>query len=47
MGVAEEPEAATLQIERLHRGFEELSDGDRAVIEDMIGALKTRARKAS
>lgn len=47
VGVAEEPEAGTLQIERLHRGFEDLSDGDRAVVEDMIKALKARTDKAS
>ena len=47
VGVAEEPEAATLQIERLHRGFEDLSDGDRAVVEEMIKALKARTDKAS
>lgn len=47
VGKAEEPDAARLQVERLHRGFEDLSDNDRAVIEDMIKALKARADRAS
>lgn len=47
VGVAEEPDAARLQIDRLNRGFEELSENDRAVVEDMIKALKARAGKAS
>ena len=47
VGDAEEPNAASLQVERLHRGLEGLSDGDRAVVEDMIRSLKARADKAS
>ena len=46
VGNADEPDAAALQIERLHRGFEDLSEGDRAVVEDMIKSLRTRAKKA-
>ncbi|WP_135507621.1 helix-turn-helix domain-containing protein [Roseovarius aestuariivivens] len=47
VGHAEEPDAASLQIERLHRGLEDLSERDRAVVEDMIKALRARADEAS
>lgn len=46
IGAADEPDAARLQVERVHRGLEDLSEGDRAVVEDMIRALKARADKA-
>ncbi|MDW3116890.1 helix-turn-helix transcriptional regulator [Roseovarius pacificus] len=47
VGAAEEPDAASLQVGRLHRELEDLSDGDRAIVEDMIKSLKMRASKAS
>lgn len=46
VGMADEPDASALQIERLNRGFEELSEGDRAVVEQMINALKARAEQS-
>ena len=46
VGMADEPDASALQIERLNRGFEELSGGDRAVVEQMINALKARAEQS-
>lgn len=45
VGKDDEPDAAYLQIERLHRGFEELSEGDRTVVEQMIQSLKARAEQ--
>ena len=45
IGDDDEPDTATLQIERLHRGFESLSDGDRTVVEQMIKSLKERAEQ--
>jgi transcriptional regulator with XRE-family HTH domain len=43
VGEADEPDAAQLQIERLHRGLDDLTDRDRAIVEDMIKAMKARA----
>lgn len=45
IGDDDEPDTTTLQIERLHRGFEGLSDGDRTVVEQMIKSLKIRAEQ--
>ncbi len=42
VGEAEEPGADALQIARIHRGLEELSVRDRAVVEDTIRAMKAR-----
>ncbi len=42
VGDADEPKSEALQIERLHRGLDELSDRDRNVVEDMIKAMKAR-----
>ncbi|AXI41775.1 helix-turn-helix domain-containing protein [Sulfitobacter sp. SK011] len=46
VGEEEEPGAEALQIERLHRGFENLSEGDRSVVEQMVKALKERSAKS-
>ncbi len=45
IGNENEPDAVSLQIARLHRGFEELSEGDRTVVEQMIKSLKARAEQ--
>ncbi|QIE45215.1 helix-turn-helix transcriptional regulator [Pseudohalocynthiibacter aestuariivivens] len=42
IGKEEEPDAKALQIERIHRGLEDLSERDRAVVEQTIRAMKTR-----
>ncbi|MFD1156565.1 helix-turn-helix domain-containing protein [Roseovarius aestuarii] len=42
VGEDDEPDADTLQIERIHRGLEDLSRRDRAIVEDTIRAMKTR-----
>ncbi len=42
VGEADEPGTDALQIERIHRGLEELSERDRAVVEDTIRAMKAR-----
>ncbi|WP_299847844.1 helix-turn-helix transcriptional regulator [uncultured Roseovarius sp.] len=42
VGEDDEPDADTLQIERIHRGLEDLSPRDRAIVEDTIRAMKTR-----
>jgi transcriptional regulator with XRE-family HTH domain len=46
-GNAAEPEAADLQVDRIHRGLEELSDRDREIVEQMIAAMKQKAPGAS
>lgn len=46
VGAEDEPGAKELQVQRLHRGFEELSRGDRAVVEQMVKALKDRATES-
>ncbi|MET4806786.1 helix-turn-helix transcriptional regulator [Limibacillus sp. MBR-115] len=47
VGGGVEPDADALQVARLHRGLEELTAGDRKVVEQMIEALKDRARETS
>ncbi len=42
IGEEEEPDANSLQIERIHRGLEDLTERDRAVVEDTIRAMKMR-----
>lgn len=41
-GDAQEPEPEAMQVERIHRGLDELSDRDRDVVEDMIRLMKTK-----
>ncbi|MGR3743027.1 MAG: helix-turn-helix domain-containing protein, partial [Pseudooceanicola nanhaiensis] len=41
-GDAAEPEKADMQIERINRGLDELSDRDRGIVEQMIEAMKTK-----
>lgn len=43
VGEEEEPNADTLQIERIHRGLETLSPRDRAIVEETIRAMKERS----
>jgi transcriptional regulator with XRE-family HTH domain len=43
-GEAQEPEASDLQVERIHRGLDDLSDRDRDIVEQMIA---TMAQKSS
>ncbi|SEM20084.1 Helix-turn-helix domain-containing protein [Roseovarius azorensis] len=43
VGQADEPDAERLQIERLHRGLDDLTDRDREIVEEMIKVLKARA----
>jgi len=42
-GEATEPEAKDLQVDRIHRGLEELSVRDREIVEQMIVAMKHSA----
>ena len=42
VGEEEEPDANALQIERIHRGLEDLSERDRAIVEETINAMKAR-----
>lgn len=46
-GDAEEPGAGDLQIERVHRGLEELSERDREIVEQMIEAMKRKSSEAT
>ena len=43
VGEEEEPDADTLQIERIHRGLEDLSERDRAIVEETIRVMKARS----
>ncbi len=43
VGKEEEPDADALQIERIHRGLEDLSERDRAIVEETIRAMKARS----
>lgn len=40
VGEEEEPDARTLQVERIHRGLENLSERDRAIVEDTVRAMQ-------
>lgn len=46
-GAAQEPEASELQIDRIHRGLEALTDRDREIVEQMIEAMKQKTPGAS
>ena len=46
-GDADEPDAGTLQVERIHRGLEDLTDRDRQVVEHMIETLRQSAPSKS
>ncbi|MEJ6391237.1 helix-turn-helix domain-containing protein [Gymnodinialimonas ulvae] len=46
-GDAEEPGAGDLQIERVHRGLDELSVRDREIVEQMIEAMKRKSSEAT
>ena len=39
-GDDQEPEPKSMQVERIHRGLDELSDRDRGVVEKMIQSMK-------
>lgn len=39
-GDSQEPDPGTMQVERIHRGLDDLSDRDRAVVEKMIQSMK-------
>jgi len=41
-GAAEAPSAAALQVERIHRGLDQLSDRDREIIEAMIASMQQK-----
>ena len=41
-GSGEEPDAKELQVGRLNRGFEELSDRDRDIVEQMIKSMRLK-----
>jgi transcriptional regulator with XRE-family HTH domain len=41
-GDEDQPDPKTLKVDRIHRDLDELSDRDRAVVEDMIRVLKQR-----
>ena len=41
-GTSAEPDDETLQIERIHRGLEGLSERDRAVVEDLIRTMRSK-----
>ncbi|WP_137702229.1 helix-turn-helix domain-containing protein [Marimonas lutisalis] len=42
IGEAAEPNAETIQIKRIHRGLESLSERDRAIVEETIHAMQKR-----
>ena len=41
-GSSAEPDDEALQIERIHRGLEGLSERDRAVVEDLIRTMRSK-----
>lgn len=41
-GSLAEPDDEALQIERIHRGLEGLSDRDRSVVEDLIRTMRSK-----
>lgn len=43
VGDEDEPDADALQVERIHRGLEALSERDRGIVEDTIRAMKARS----
>lgn len=46
-GQEPEPDASGLQIDRIHRGLENLSDRDREIVEQMIQAMKQKTPGAA
>ena len=46
-GESGEPGADDLQVERIHRGLDELSDRDRQIVEQMIEAMKQKSSGAT
>lgn len=46
-GDAAEPGAENLQIERIHRGLDKLSDRDRKIVENLIQSMGSKAPGAS
>ena len=46
-GDGDEPDGDVLQVQRINRGLDELSPGDRTVVEAMIAAMKNRAEGAT
>lgn len=42
-GDAMEPAPRDMQIDRIHRGLEDLSDRDRAIVEQMIASMAAKA----
>lgn len=42
-GDTDEPGAGDLQIDRIHRGLDSLSDRDRGIVEQMIEAMKQKS----
>lgn len=45
-GDAPEPASRDMQIDRIHRDLDDLSDRDRAIVEQMVGAMKQNDAKA-
>lgn len=46
-GDADEPTGKEMEISRINRGLDELSPRDRAIVEEMIAAMKARSAEAS
>ncbi|WP_319824074.1 helix-turn-helix transcriptional regulator [Thalassovita sp.] len=47
VGLAKEPDAASMQLQRIHRDLETLSERDRAIIEETVKAMKARATETA
>ncbi|PWE28760.1 XRE family transcriptional regulator [Maritimibacter sp. 55A14] len=45
VGEEEEPDANALQIKRIHRDLDDLSERDRAIVEETIRAMKVRSER--
>jgi transcriptional regulator with XRE-family HTH domain len=45
-GDEDTPDAKEMRIDRIHRDLDELTDRDRAIVEDMIRSLKQRNAEA-
>lgn len=46
-GDVEEPDAKGLQVDRIHRGLDELSDRDREIVEQMISTMQQKSDGAA
>ena len=44
-GTASEPDSEAMQVERIHRGLDQLSARDRSVVEEMIKAMQAKPRE--